>query len=144
MFIKTRYNTQLRTNKSGVSNIYRVMLGKNNNILDEISEKWKEKADLDLTTFLLSKSFRFISKIDDIYLRYIQYRTLHRRFYTNNVLCKIGIKDTEQCNLCKNERDSNEHMLIYCNISNLLWKDTEKWIRNIGLEEYDLTSELFF
>ena len=100
-------------------------------------KRWNEKADLDLAPFLLSKSFRFISRIDYIYLRYIQYRTLHRRFYTYNILCKIGIKDTEQCNLCKNGRDSSDHMLINCNISKLLWKNTEKWIRNIGLEEYE-------
>ena len=96
-------NILLNMDTKGVSNIYWVMLGKSNNILDEISQKWREKANLELASFLLSKSFRFIPKIDDIYLRYIQYRTLHRRFYTNNVLCKIGIKDTEICNICKTE-----------------------------------------
>ena len=120
------------------------MLGKNNNILDEISLKWREKANLELTSFLLSKSFRFIPKIDDIYLRYIHYRTLHRRFYTTNVLCKIGIKDTNICNICKTEVDSNEHMLLFCKGSDSLWKNAENWIRNIGLMDYDLTAELFF
>ena len=130
--------------KKGVSNIYRVMLGKNHNILDGLSQKWREKADLELTSFLLRKSFRFIPKIDDIYLRYIQYRTLHRRFYTSNVLCKIGIKDTDICNICKTEVDSNEHMLLFCEESNSLWKNTENWLRNIGLVDYDLTAESFF
>ena len=59
------FNILLDMDKKGVSNIYRVMLGKKDNILDEISNKWKEKAGLDLTTFLLSKSFGFLFKIDD-------------------------------------------------------------------------------
>ena len=130
--------------KKGVSNIYRVMLGKNHNILDGISQKWREKADLELPNFLLSKSFRFIPKIGDIYLRYIQYRTLHRRIYTNNVLCKIGIKDTNICNICKTDVDSNEYMLLFCEESNSLWQNTENWLRNIGLVDYDLTAENFF
>ena len=137
-------NIILNMDKKGVSNIYRVMLGKNHNILDQISQKWREKADLELTSFLLSKSFRFITKIDDIYLRYIQYRTLHRRFYTTNVLCKICIKDTDICNICKTEVDSNEHMLLFCKGSDSLWKSTENWSRNIGLIDYDLTADFFF
>ena len=136
-------NILLNMDTKGVSNIYRVMLGKNHNILDEISQKWREKANLELTSFLLSKSFRFIPKINDIYLRYIQYRTLHRRFYTTNVLCKIGIKDTDICNICKTEVDSNEHMLLFCKGSDLLWKNTENWIRNIGLIDYDRSAEFF-
>ena len=64
--ILPRMSGNQKVDTKGVSNIYRVMLGKNNNILDEISQKWREKADLDLTSFLLSKSFRFIPEIDDI------------------------------------------------------------------------------
>ena len=80
----------LKTNLCKVPTILKthtltVVLGKNNNILNEISKKWNEKADLDLAPFLLSKSLRFISRIENLYLRYIQYRTLHRRFYTNNM-----------------------------------------------------------
>ena len=134
-------NILLNMDKKGVSNIYGVMLGKNHNILDELSQKWREKADLELTSFLLCKAFRFISKIDDIYLRYIQYRTLHRRFYTTNVLCQSGIKDTNICNVCKTEVDSNEHMLLFCEGSDLLWKNTENYLRNIGLVDYDLTAK---
>ena len=79
-------NVIINMDKKGVSNIYRVMLGKNHNILENLSQKWREKTELDLTSFMLSKSFRFIPKIDDIYLRYIQFRTLHRRFFTTNYL----------------------------------------------------------
>ena len=51
---------------------------------------------------------------DDIYLRYIQFRTLHRRFYTDNLLYKMGLKDSPLCDFCHSFEDSNEHMLVDC------------------------------
>ena len=39
-------NILINMDKKGVSNIYRVMLGKNHNILDGLSQKWREKANL--------------------------------------------------------------------------------------------------
>ena len=44
-------NILLNMDTKGVSNIYRVMLGKNNNILDEISQKWREKQILNSQVF---------------------------------------------------------------------------------------------
>ena len=118
------------------------MLGKNRNILTETSDKWK--MNLNITTFTVGRSFNKISIIDDIYLRYIQFRTLHRRFYTNNILHKIGIKDSEICGLCNRENDSNEHMLILCGASNALWSSVESWIRDIGIDEYSISNEFFW
>ena len=79
-------NILLSLDKKGVSNIYKIMLGKNRNILAEKSDKWNEKVNLALSSFTIGRSFKKISLIDDIYLRYIQFRTLHQRFYTNNIL----------------------------------------------------------
>ena len=121
-----------------MANIYKIMLGK---IFIETSNKWNEKMNLEFTTFAIRRSFNKISIIEDMYLRYIQFRTLHRRFYTNNILYKIGIKDSEICGLCKGEKDSNEHMLILCDISNALWSNVETWIREIGIDEYNIRQE---
>ena len=92
-------NILLSLDQKGVANIYKIMLGKNRNILTETSNKWNEKMNLDLTTSAIGRSFNKISIIDDIYLRYIQFRSLHRRLYTNNILYKIGIKDSETWSL---------------------------------------------
>ena len=70
--------------------------------------------NLRISFFTIGRPFKKISQIDGIYLRYIQFRTLHRRFYTNNILHKIGINDSETCGLCNREKDSNEHMLMLC------------------------------
>ena len=82
------------------------------------------------------KSFSKISMFDDIYLRYIQFRTLHRRFFTNNILFKMRIKDSPLCNFCNEHEDSNEHMLIECDKVKSLWLEVERWISEIGVVNY--------
>ena len=134
-------NIVLSLDKKGVSNIYKIMLGKHNNILLETSDKWNEKMNLSISSFSIGRSFKKISTIDDTYLRYIQFRTLHRSFYTNNILHKIGIKDSEMCSLCKTEKDSNEHMLILCEVSNLIWTQVQSCIQDIGIDEYTISDE---
>ena len=50
--------------------------------------------------------------MDDIYLKYIQFRTLHYRYFTNNILAKIGIMDNNICSMCKVGIDCNYHMFF--------------------------------
>ena len=139
--VNSYLNIVLSLDKKGVSNIYKIMLGNHSNILLETSNKWNEKMNLNLSSFSIGRSFRKITIIDDTYLRYIQFRTLHRRFYTNNILHKIEIKDSDICGLCKKEKDSNEHMLIQCEVSNTIWINVQSWIQEIGIEDYIITDE---
>ena len=41
--------------------------------------------------------------------------------------------------MCENTNDSNAHMLIYCQKSRKLWSDVERWINQIGVQNYTLT-----
>ena len=77
-----------------------------------------------------------------IYLRYIQFRTLHRRFFTNNILHKMRIKDSPLCNFCAQKEDSNEHMLIECETVQTLWHQIEEWISSIGVMDYSITNSV--
>ena len=79
--------------------------------------------------------------MDDIYLRYIQFRTLHRRFYTNDILYKIKLKDSSLCEMCKDEPDSIEHMLITCSKTQSLWREVEFWLSEVGLTEYTIDEQ---
>ena len=141
--VNSYLNVVLSLDKKGVFNIYKIMLGKNNTILVETSDKWNGKMNRSISSFAIGRSFKKISTIDDTYLRYIQFRTLHRRFYTNNILQKIGIKDSELCSLCKTEKYSNEHMLILCEVSNLIWTQVQSWIQDIGIDEYTISDDFF-
>ena len=56
----------------------------------------------------------------------------------------MGIKDSPICNMCENTNDSNAHMLIYCEKSRKLWSDVERWINQIGVQNYTSTENNMF
>ena len=71
------------------------------------------KKEKRIEVFSFRKSFSRLSMFDGIYLRYIQFRTLHRRFYTDNLLYKMGLKDSPLCDFCHSFEDSNNILDIY-------------------------------
>ena len=77
----------------------------------------------------------------DTYLKYIQFRTLHHRFYTNELLFKMGIKNSNLCSLCLREVDSVSHMLLSCKTSRDLWSEVENWIQELGMLNYNLSPD---
>ena len=116
-------------------------MGKNDNIITNACDKWSEKITTRIETFSMRKSFTKINMVDDVYLRYIQFRTLHRRFYTNDILFKIKIKNSPLCEMCNTEEDSIEHMLITCPKSKKLWRDVEVWLSDVGLADYNIDEQ---
>ena len=126
--------------KKGVSNLYRILHGRHLNIIEENCEKWNTCDEVDLITSEISKSFkRHSTLVHDTYAKYVQFRTLHQIFFTNDQLNTMGIKDNPNCNMCKTAIDSNSHMLIYCEKSRKLWSDVERWINQLGDQDYILT-----
>ena len=134
-------NVLLSKDKKGVSCTYRQLMGKNDNIITNACAKWTEKITTTIETFSMRKSFTKINMVDDVYLRYIQFRTLHRRFYTNDILFRMKIKNSSLCEMCNIEEDSIEHMLITCPKSDKLWRDVESWLEEIGLTEYNIDEQ---
>ena len=95
-------NTILYMDNKGVSNLYRTLNKKGNQIIGEIHHKWEEKTTLNFEIIDISRSFVYHNSIfKDCYLKYTQCRTLHRRFYTNDKLYKMGIKNTDRCTFCQ-------------------------------------------
>ena len=85
----------------GVSHIYQLLKGKKNSIIENANSKWNEKLDSQFEIFSFKKSFYRIKMFDDVYLRYTQFRTLHRRFFTNNILFKMNQKASNLCDCCQ-------------------------------------------
>ena len=84
-----------------------------------LAKWWNEKAYLHLESITESRSFTHTdSLVDDIYLKYtctsIQFRVLHYRVFTNDVLVKSKVMESEICSICSGESDSNGHMLLHC------------------------------
>ena len=76
--------------------------------------------DIELETIILGRSFmKHHAKYKDTYLKYIQFRTLHKRFYTHEKLHKI--KRANICSICRNEVDSVEHMFFNSEVSKELY-----------------------
>ena len=107
-------------------------------IVIKLCQKWQERGNLFFSIQDVVRSFSH-SIVDDIYLRYIQVRTLHNRFFTNDILEKIKLKESNLCSMCKTEKNSNIHMLIECPCTQSLWLEVEKWIRILGMVNYSLT-----
>ena len=99
-----------------------------------------KKTDSNIGSFCLSKSFQYHHlHYKDTYLKYIQFRTLHHRFYTNEKLFKMGIKNSDQCSFCNSSVDSVEHILIQCQVSRDLWSSVRDWIIELGMLNYNLS-----
>ena len=61
----------------------------------------------------IKRSFTITNKqVEDTYLRYTHFRTLHYKYYTNDVLTKCKILTDNTCSQCENHVDSNYHMLF--------------------------------
>ena len=69
-----------------LSQLYKQIIGRNDNIIDQACAKWNEKIPERVEYFSMRKSFVRNDLCDDVYLRYIQFRTLHRRFFSSNIL----------------------------------------------------------
>ena len=85
-------NVFLNLSNKGVSRIYSRMKESFSQVLDNAVEIWTRNIVIDIEGFCLSKSFHYHHlKYKDTHLKYIQFRTLHHRFYTNEKLHKMGI-----------------------------------------------------
>ena len=135
-------NVILQKDTKGVSTLYRLLLSKNNSIIEKACNNWNEKVGYVTVTFEFRKSFSRINMFGDIYLRYMQFRTLHRRFFTNNILYNMRIKDSPLCDFCRKEEDSNEHMLIEYDKVRALWLEVQNWIFEIGVVVYSFNNNI--
>ena len=134
-------NIFLNQTKKGVSRMYSQMKQFNVHILEGASNKWFSTAELSIDSSDFSRSFLFHHNIyKDTYLKYIQFRTLHHRFFTNEKLYKMGINKSNLCCFCKTHVDSVEHMFLQCDISLELWEGVENWIRALGMENFNISA----
>lgn len=67
----------------------------------------------------------------DVRLRWFQYRILHRILGTNELLFKMGIKESNLCDLCHVVPETITHVLYECGISQLFWNNLRVWMLNV-------------
>ena len=122
--------------------MYKLLKGANTHILNNIVSTWNKNTVHNLYNHDLSTSLNLHQAYyKDTYLKYIQFRTLHKRFYTNEKLYKMGIEASALCSFCNAENDSVEHMLIECNITKELSSEIRNLIVEMGEPGYHLSEE---
>ena len=65
---------------------------------------------------------------NDSKLKKFQYKLLHKALPTNTFLVKIGIKNSDICNFCKNASDSILHYIWLCPVVKLFWNRIKTWL----------------
>ena len=135
-------NMIISLDRKGVSNLYKAIHGRSSDILYKRNSKWDSKASLILNTTEVSKSFIHTNVLfDNVYLKYIQFRTLYHRFFTNDMIRKCNVKSSHVCDFCKDESDSNFNMLIGCKTIQALWLEINNCIYDLGEVDYELSDE---
>ena len=125
---------------SGVSNLYKAIHKQNPNVPQKICTKWYEKSGIVLHPHDIKRVFLIKNKqVEDTYLRYTHFRTLHYRYFTNDLLAKCKVITDPTCSLCAEVTDSNYHMLLDCIYRRTLWSEVEEWIKTISNNDYILT-----
>ena len=79
-------------------------------------------------------------------LRESQFKLLHRRIATNDILYKIGIKQSDSCTFCGEATENLVHLFWSCKYSNAFWKDCYQWImqNTSKVEKFNLSGALLF
>ena len=111
----------------------------NNHIIDNICENDTKRVTRSFyhteteTPLFKFKSGWYIFKVHSIS------ELRHYRFFTNDILHKIKLKDNNICSMC-NAENSKFHMLVECNRSKDLWIEVKNWISALGMVDYYVTN----
>ena len=103
--------------KKGSQAYYLVLLGESTT--PKSCQKWNTKFNAVINW---KKCFECLHKITEIKMKWFQVRIIHRILATNVVLKYIGIRQDENCSFCNNEKDTIEHALWECPVSQLFWQ----------------------
>ena len=63
-----------------------------------------------------------------------QFNLFHRIIYTNRLLCKTNLVDSDLCTFCEEEVESLEHLFFRCKISQDFWNAVFLWLSELHFE----------
>ena len=114
----------------GCSMIYKKLDITSYSVLLNVQDRWEQILNEDVTISEISRSFSNIHKIPKCsYNRYVQFKIMHDRLNTRQLLCKMNIFENNLCLYCLTEIDTTLHALIDCPSTALLWREIEIWLR---------------
>ena len=103
----------------------------NGNILKGVKEKWEKILNEEINYEIIETAFKEIPKLkENAYQKYLQFKLLHTRTATNNILNKMEIRESNKCLLCDTEKEDIKHAFLECSKVDKLWQDIEIWIKD--------------
>ena len=117
----------LIVNKNGNKGIYDKI---NKNYYDMAFKlKWEKILNIEISRASWKHIFSLCFKtIQDPFYKWFQYRILHRILGTQETLNKMGIAESPNCLICKNEVETIVHLFYHCPESRNLWHNLENKI----------------
>ena len=113
-----------------MSKIYNIIQQKTDNITSELKNEWEHILSEEVSLEDIQKAFLITQKSPNcIYNTYVQFKILHNRLNTRQLLCKMNILSTNECLYCKNQIDSAVHALLESPVIAKLWRQVELWLR---------------
>ena len=108
-------------------------------------KRWSKLLSKEFEQTLWAKFFEFPFRIcRDTALRVFQWKIVHGSLITNIQLKQYGIIETESCSFCRADRETLEHLFMYCPLSKQLWNDFIKWLPfEISFFNIDICEMLF-
>ena len=120
----------VQINGNGCQNIYNFIHKKSDNIITSLKEKWEQLLNDEVSEKEIQNAFTITQKTPKcVYNRYVQFKILHVRLNTRQLLHKMRILDTKECIYCKNVVDTTVHALLECPESANIWRQVELWLR---------------
>ena len=96
----------------GCQTIYTICQTMSDNIVLTLKEKWEQILNDDISEDDIQNAFK-ITKKKCVYNRYVQFKILHDRLNTRQLLHKMKILNTNECLHCKKQIDTN---VLYSNV----------------------------
>lgn len=107
-----------------------------------LAAKWSTKIHADISAEDLDTAFSNINLLaSNTKLRDFQYRFLHRRIFTNKMLYRWGLVDSERCYLCLDEYETIEHLFFDCQVIKRFWTQFFSWYECLTDTEVNLTAK---
>ena len=98
----------------------------NNDYNPNCCSKWTEKLNVNLPW---KKVFLKVHKIQEVRLKWLQIRIVHRILATNTVLKAMGIVPDHTCDFCRLEKDSIDHLFWECTCVGRFWQALENLMK---------------
>ena len=89
--------------------------------------------------------FLALSVTLDTKLGAFQYKLLNRIVFTNDKLFRFNIVESPLCMFCTVDEESLQHLLFFCEVTELFWEEILSWLACCSDEAFDFSvTEILF